>query len=390
MRKVTFSKQLTEALSICIEKDLPFALYIYPGQTTPQFLASRNLQFVDGEKLGKESDWHGFVLNFFHPQNELPIGIPADFTAAEVVKHGDEMEVSARALFPERFSSTKPALYMAQVNKFVSELKSKGNPLKKAVLCRMVSAIGRPVIEVAQEYFSEFPNTFRYLYFTPATGMWIGASPELLIDCDFGANRVSTMSLAGTKETDSDEKWSQKNLNEHNIVTEYIVTAMKYLGLEPEVSELYERQFGQVVHLCNDIAAPYNGVDLAKLLNTLSPTPALCGWPKKEAMELIESTETFDRICYGGWVGTKDACGMHTYVNLRCAFVFDYIVGLSNYYIYTGGGIMPDSNFREEWEETANKAIKLCSIVSLPGDTQNIEELTEFDLTINPEFSCRK
>lgn len=390
MKKIKFSKQLTEALSISLDKELPFALYINPGQTEPHFIAARNIEFVGGEQLGKDNDWHGFVLNLFHPQDKLPIGIPAELTAEDIVSQKDKIAYQGSRSFYAPYESTSPALYMAQVNKFVAALKSKGTPLKKAVLCRMVSAFGRPVIDVAQEYFTEFPNTFRYLYCTPLTGVWIGASPELLIDCDFEANRVSTMSLAGTQRIGSDGDWSSKNVNEHNIVTEYIVSALKYLGLEPEVSEIYARQFGEVVHLCNDISAPYNGVDLAKLLNTLSPTPALCGWPKREAMQLIENTEAFDRLCYGGWIGTKDAKGLHTFVNLRCAVAVDTIVGPIHYCVFTGGGIMPDSNYREEWEETANKAIRLCSIISLPDDTQPVDELTDFSLTINPEFSNRK
>ena len=52
--------------------------------------------------------------------------------------------------------------------------------------------------------------------------------------------------------------------------------------------------------------------------------------------------------------------------------------------------IMPDSNYLDEWNETANKAHTLCSLISLPGDTQCLDDLTDSSLTINPEFKWKK
>lgn len=392
MTKIKFSGTLLKALSIAMDKNLPFALYIFPSQRKVHFFASTTIgQSVDNELFFK-SDWKGIVVDFFHPQDKSPMKIACQMSAKELVANEQTIKKLPEAYSRIQFGTTSPTLYMSQINKFVGELKRRESGLKKAVLCRTVSCMGRNVVDVAQEYFSAYPDTFRYLYYSPQCGMWLGASPELLLDFDYGKSIISTMSLAGTKPREDSEPWSGKNINEHNIVTQYIYAAMKMQGLEPNVSDLYEKPFGSILHLCNDITAHCESgcVDIAKLLRTLSPTPALCGYPKHQAMKLIESTETFDRMCYGGWVAVKDEAGVHAYVNLRCASVHAMSDFVHHYCVYTGGGIMPDSNYVEEWTETAKKAHTLCSIISLPNDTQCIDDLTDLYLTINPEFKWKK
>lgn len=390
MNKVKFSDTVLNALAIAMDKNLPFALYIFPRQSKVHFFASTHLTDANPENLCQSSNWRGIAIDFFHPQGECPIEITNQLSAQQLISKCDEITAWPSAGPRINFTNTSSILYLSQIQKFVKELRDPKSSIKKAVLCRIVSCLGRNVINVAQDYFSLFPETFRFLYYTPATGMWLGASPELLLDCDFRSCKLGTMSLAGTKPVDSNEPWGIKNIDEHNIVTRYIVDAMKLEGLEPVVSELYERPFGKVVHLCNDITASFESINPLQLLRKLSPTPALCGFPKRDAMKLIESTETFDRLCYGGWIGVKDDSGVHAYVSLRCASVHTLFDSLQHYCVYTGGGIMPDSNYLDEWNETANKAHTLCSLISLPGDTQCLDDLTDSSLTINPEFKWKK
>lgn len=390
MSKVKFTDTILKALAIAMSKNLPFALYLFPDEYKPHFFASTHIADAHDDDLCQSSDWHGIAIDFFHPQGNLPIEITSQLSAKDLISKCDEIETLPYGQPRMYFNSTSSTLYLSQIQKYIKELKDDNSPVKKAVLCRMVTCLGRNVVQVAQEYFTAFPNTFRFLYYTPSTGMWIGASPELLLDCDFRTHKLGTMSLAGTRESDNTGPWNNKNIVEHNIVTRYIVSAMKLVGLDPEVSEMYERPFGNVTHLCNDITAGFDTINPLRLLRKLSPTPALCGYPKQEAMKLIENTETFDRLCYGGWLAVKDDNGVHAYVNLRCASVHAMFDSLHHYCVYTGGGIMPDSNFIEEWNETANKALALCSIISLPGDTQCIEDLTDSTLTINPEFKCKR
>lgn len=389
MSKVKFTDTILKALAIAMNKNLPFALYLFPKEAKPHFFASTHIADTHEDDLCQSSSWQGLAIDFFHPQGDFPIEITNQLSAKELISKCDEIEALPYGQPRMHFNSTSPTLYLSQLQKFITALRNPDTPLKKAVLCRVVNCLGRNVIQVSEEYFTVFHDTFRFLYYTPSTGMWLGASPELLIDCDFQTHKFQTMSLAGTK-TVEQEPWNNKNIVEHNIVTRYIVSAMKLVGLEPKVSEMYERPFGNVIHLCNDISADFNTINPLRLLRKLSPTPALCGYPKQEAMKLIESTETFDRLCYGGWLAVKDDKGVHAYVNLRCASVNTMFDSLHHYCVYTGGGIMPDSNFLDEWNETANKALMLCSIISLPGDTQCIEDLTDASLTINPEFKCKR
>ncbi|MEZ5251146.1 MAG: chorismate-binding protein [Ilumatobacteraceae bacterium] len=56
------------------------------------------------------------------------------------------------------------------------------------------------------------------------------------------------------------------------------------------------------------------------LVRALSPTPALGGFPRDEALAVIAAAEGFDRGRYGGAVGWVDAAGDGTWaVTIRCA-----------------------------------------------------------------------
>ena len=61
-----------------------------------------------------------------------------------------------------------------------------------------------------------------YCWFHPKVGLWIGATPELLFKVE--GKRLTTISLAGTQAFNEYEtvKWSAKEIEEQQIVTDYI------------------------------------------------------------------------------------------------------------------------------------------------------------------------
>lgn len=190
-------------------------------------------------------------------------------------------------------------------------------------------------------------NAFVFCYYTPATGMWIGASPEVLLKGN--TQSVATMSLAGTRPADTGAEWDMKNIEEQQIVTDFIVSEIERFGGTPSVSAVYTRKAGNVEHLCTDIIA--DGKINSSLAFYLSPTPALSGYPRKFALSAIRRYELHDRGYYGGFCGyVAENKDFEFYVNLRSGC---YIPARRA--LYAGGGITRFSNPEDEWEETNRK-----------------------------------
>ena len=70
------------------------------------------------------------------------------------------------------------------------------------------------------------------LYYHPDYGLWMGASPELLVSEHNGI--FKTVALAGTKpdtgESTSQIAWSQKEIEEQAMVSRYIIDQFKKSG----------------------------------------------------------------------------------------------------------------------------------------------------------------
>ncbi|WP_295730835.1 chorismate-binding protein [uncultured Muribaculum sp.] len=209
----------------------------------------------------------------------------------------------------------------------------------------------------AFDYFGHFPDTFRFLFTTPDCGCWLGASPELLLRRDAGDSILTTMALAGTLRDDS-AGWDAKNIEEHDYVTRFIVDTLADFSIKAEVAPAGEVRFGSIRHLCHRITARYSG-PIVPLLNALSPTPALSGFPRDEALRLIGEVES-PRGLYGGYVGVNSPEGIRAFVNLR-SVCFNPGGG---YCAYAGGGITALSDASDEWLETEAKSAVLRRCIS--------------------------
>ena len=199
-----------------------------------------------------------------------------------------------------------------------------------------------------------YPDACVFKFSTSPTGTWVGASPELLLEA--GGGMLRTMSLAGTRPAGTAGDWDAKNLHEQQLVTSFILDTLRKHNLQPATLPVESRVAGNIEHLLTQIEAPlpadWSTGRLAQLLHDLSPTPALGGYPREEAMQLINRLEQHQRGYYGGFFGhIKSADDFRLNVNLRSALLTPEAT-----YIFAGGGITADSVPEEEWEETCRKA----------------------------------
>jgi menaquinone-specific isochorismate synthase len=101
-----------------------------------------------------------------------------------------------------------------------------------------------------------------------------------------------------------------------------------------------------------------------ELVRALSPTPALGGFPRDEALQLIAAAEGFPRGRYGGAVGWVDANGDGTWaVAIRCAEFSD---DRRTARLVAGGGIVADSEPLAELAETQAKLQAMLSAIVRP------------------------
>lgn len=327
---------LNEEIRGAIEAKLSVYAYRFPGDMMISYGSSEGT--VEG--IGSP----GFVIAPFLP------GMPSLTIPYKYVKTSVQDNIHGFS-FPEK--STAKSEHSAEVEAIkdaIADIES-----GKIIAARVT--VGHGSIDVGStfaELCRHHPDAFVFFFSTPQTGCWIGASPELLLQSkgDF----IETMALAGTRKAGSQDNWDIKNIEEQKIVADFIYEAVRSNGFHPVMGDLYSQKAGSIEHLCTPVRASVPcGLDpenLKQLLQTLSPTPALCGIPRDLALKVIGEYENFERAYYGGFCGPfHSTSDFSFYVNLRCCHV-----KADRYCIFTGGGITLRSNASDEWDETTAKS----------------------------------
>jgi isochorismate synthase len=245
--------------------------------------------------------------------------------------------------------------------------------LTKAVIARPITVTADQPIDIGsvlRRLKASFGSSYRY----SIDGL-VGASPELLVEIDGAV--VRSHPLAGTTPRTGDAandaalatelQASKKNQIEHRIVIDEVHDTLlpwaSYLDWEPQPSIV---SVANVQHLGTRMEGMLSqpGPSVIELVRALSPTPALGGHPRSEAIELIERVEGFERGRYGGAVGWVDAAGNGTWaVTIRCAELSDDRLVAR---LVAGGGIVAESEPLSELAETQAKFQAMLSALVRP------------------------
>lgn len=348
-----------EAINECLRRNIPFVIYALPSEGTARFMAS--LPNPDGTShafMDPRIQGECFFISRFASDEPYLSGVLNDMDEGTII---DWLAANPTAVFDScdelpHLTSTRRVSYDEAFKAMTRRLKKDGG---KVVLSRHKSIFTTDrLLPVVSRYFDACPGAFRYLSFTPETGVWLGATPELLLETERQSDTIHTMALAGTLPADASGGWDSKNLAEHEVVVKFITEILSSHGLEVHTDAPTELKASNVTHLCSHITAKGTIKNVGAIINDLNPTPAVAGWPRQLAIAEIDALETHQRRCYSGIVGIIDERGLHAYVNLRCAFLapvtYDGRHGWL-YNIYAGGGLMPDSILENEWTETSRK-----------------------------------
>lgn len=203
-----------------------------------------------------------------------------------------------------------------------------------------------------------YPLAFVSLWYHPKVGLWLGATPEILVSV--ANKKFKTMALAGTQKFTgtTDVFWGEKEKEEQQIVTNFIVEQLKEFELK--VSDPFTIKAGSLLHICTEIEGKLSDEEqLELLIRKLHPTPAVCGMPKETAKLFILENEKYNREFYAGFFGELHMNNVSDlYVNLRCMQVKNQKAVL-----YIGGGITKDSDPKREWDETIAKSEVMKSVL---------------------------
>lgn len=221
-------------------------------------------------------------------------------------------------------------------------------------------------ISVFKRMLSVYPSAFRYCFFHPNPGMWMGATPEQFVKID--EDLIETVALAGTQVfTDSKQVvWPEKEKREQQFVTDFIANQLAEFVFRLDISDPSTVRAGDVLHIKTNISGRLTSRHhLKELISALHPTPAVCGLPKAAAKAFIAENEGYDREFYSGYLGelnvnlaTFKKAQTDLFVNLRCLKMENSALSL-----FVGCGITKDSSAEKEYVETVNKSLTMKNIL---------------------------
>jgi menaquinone-specific isochorismate synthase len=206
-----------------------------------------------------------------------------------------------------------------------------------------------------------YSETYRFLIEPQPHHYFFGATPELLIakrDQQLMTAALAGSTRRGETAVDDDRLAAQlfqsaKERHEHHLVKVAIEDALLPLTIKLDVPESPQiLKLSNIQHLYTPIIGTLkNNQTLLDAVEKLHPTPAVGGYPRQTAVELIREIEEFSRGWYASPVGWIDSQGDGLFaVALRSAVVNDDQARL-----YAGVGIVADSDPDREWDETTLK-----------------------------------
>ncbi len=358
-------EKIANAILLGLEKDVAFAAYRLPGKKQEvQYVMQpdKEIAKVSIEELEQYSGF--FIAPFDSAGDGKMYFIRPDIVVSESGKAPDmEPLMKLPGEKEEDFSIANHEMskeeYISRAAYLVEMLKD--DALKKIVLSRLINMPHIPGFQVT-EFFTalqrRYPEAFIFLFNIPGQGTWIGASPETLLSLN--EKTAETVALAGTRPMD-DMDWTHKEVVEQQIVTDFVKETLENHGITYQMKGPGTSMAGNLVHLKTSFQLPAKLVNgkAGKLIKDLHPTPAVCGYPKTEAFDLIKVVEKHKRRFYTGFLGPWNLNGTnHLFVNLRCAEIKGDEMNL-----YVGGGITTESDPEAEWEETVKKSQTLLTIV---------------------------
>jgi para-aminobenzoate synthetase component 1 len=203
-------------------------------------------------------------------------------------------------------------------------------------------------------------------YFESDKWSFASATPELFLQ--YSDNKVTTKPIKGTRPRFADNvkdqqqiidlKNSIKDKAENLMIVDLLRNDLSMNASNVRVDSLFDIEtFSTVHHLVSTVSATAKSENILKLLIDAFPGGSITGAPKKRAMEIIHELEASPRSFYCGssfYLSSNNK--MNSNILIR-GFLFEE----SSVTCWAGGGIVADSNWKDEHKESLDKISKLMA-----------------------------
>jgi isochorismate synthase len=362
----------------CLKHRVAFVSYSLPGGNTPVTLFSSGQEIKTYNRISDIEESNGFLLSPFQLEDFPVVVIPNQNNSEGWELNVKELPQPSSNKDNHSFNMDEAASafqrYAGQVDAIKQSIEA--GEAKKVVLSRtkIWQDIDDALLpDVFEEMTNRYASAFVYLVYTPQSGVWLGATPESLLEIN--RSSFSTMALAGTKGLSGVTKsvtWTEKEFKEHGYVADYVRKKLTLGGFPFQELERETVRAGNVVHLRTMFKGAVDG-DRAiwkKLVDLLYPTPAICGTENEATLQLIRKVEKHKREYYTGIIGPFDEMDRtNLFINLRCMKVTG-----NSALLFAGGGILGESTAVKEWEETEMKFNTLIQVIQKVKEKIKINE----------------
>ncbi|WP_375750063.1 aminodeoxychorismate synthase component I [Vibrio sp. HN007] len=202
-------------------------------------------------------------------------------------------------------------------------------------------------------------------------GAILSLSPERFLQLNEG--KIETKPIKGTRPRHSEAKKdslialelqnAEKDQAENLMIVDLLRNDIGRVAKAGtvKVPHLFEiESFPAVHHLVSTIEAKLDiNYSACDLLRACFPGGSITGAPKVRAMEIIEELEPHRRSVYCGSIGYISRCGkMDSSITIRTLIAHQQKI-----YAWAGGGIVADSQWQSEYQETYDKLSKILPIL---------------------------
>src|ERR1035437_6040335 len=287
------NKNLVDSITSILKSSLSFAFYFYPGETEPEVVIQQTGETQKYRSITDLKDVQGFVIAPFVISDDTPLVMirpdihlkgSSAIEALNVKGANTNLLASGSKRLVNDISKDD---YLVLLNKTIAQIQAK--TFDKIVISRTITTeIPFDIAKLVLDLKAKADNAFVYLISTPETGIWMGASPEILLSKN--NEKYNTVSLAGTMPLNKAKNyiWSAKSRSEQEIVTKFIESQLITFKIQDFIRKgPFTEPASFVAHLKTTFAFSVDHLNgqFSSFVDALHLSPAVCGMPKDKAKE---------------------------------------------------------------------------------------------------------
>ena len=242
--------------------------------------------------------------------------------------------------------------------------------IKKIVLARRIELTLSEDLNITKAINvlkKDYPNCRLFAYHK-GKSTFFGATPELITKLSGGKIHIDAIAGSiGRGKTELEDlelekilTSNKKDLDEHRYVLEHFRNVIDNFGENITLDESPSvKRLKNIQHLLTKIVGDLKpDTSVMNILRELHPTPAVCGFPKEAALNLIKKIENQRRGLYSGIIGWFNFNNEGEFaVAIRSAVTYG-----NKLVAYAGSGIVEGSKPDAEFEETEMKFKPILSL----------------------------